>query len=95
MIDAAVDADPVKPGRKACSFLKVKFIQGIVGFDECFLENVLGIFGVSDILVSQGKDPFPIFIKQLSQCLSAENSGFISLNNYFDGRDSCLFDFAE
>jgi hypothetical protein len=55
-VDAGVDADPTDPGRKKGAFIRAVFGEGLVGFDERFLKNILRVRRVFKILIGQGKD---------------------------------------
>ena len=64
MVDAAVDTDPIKPGREACSIPKVEFGKRADSLDEGLLEDVFGILWVLRILIGHSEDFVFVLIKQ-------------------------------
>ena len=63
-IDGRIDADAVEPGCEICVLMGLEFIQGLIGFDECLLQDVLGIFFVSEVFVSSGVDLVFVGVEQ-------------------------------
>ena len=85
IVDAAVDADTVDPGGEAGVVFCLIFVQEAVCFDECLLQDVLGVFGIFRVLKSQREDSLSVVFKKHAECLRIAllgrlyNSSFVHL----------------
>lgn len=60
MVDGAMDADLVEPGRQSRAQVQVEAVEGVEGLDERILDDVFGVFREAEVAEGEPEDPVAI-----------------------------------